>query len=338
MIARRRLRGFTRLMACVFTMSLVTPAEAYLKFGTRVGDRVVPLKWSRIPVRYFVSDRPAAGVSTDQLRSAIDRAFRTWQDLGTSDISFEFAGFTTATPLQEDGASTLGFVNRADLDRTLGQTGFLIDTRSGDILEADIFFNSAFQWSVAPGGEPDRFDLESVALHEIGHLLGLGHSAIGETELRPEGGRRVIAAGAVMFPIAFSPGNISGRELKPDDIAGVMDLYPSSGVRDRTGSISGRVTRNGAVVFGAHVLAFNLRTAALVSGFSVESDGGFTVAALDPGVYVVRVEPLDDASVESFFSDVARVDVDFRVSFYERLVIVPAGGGTDRLDVKLAAK
>ena len=32
--------------------------------------------------------------------------------------------------------------------------------------------------------------------HEIGHFLGLGHSAIGETEIRPEGGRRVLGSGA----------------------------------------------------------------------------------------------------------------------------------------------
>jgi hypothetical protein len=336
--ARRFFRGFAPLLACAFTVTLVSPADAYLKFGTRVGDRVVSLKWNRRPVRYVVGDRGAAGVSADQLQTAIDRAFRTWQALETSDISFEFGGFTSTTALAGDGSSTLGFVNRPDLDRVLGQTSFFIDTRSGEILEADIFFNSVFQWSVAPAGEPDRFDLESVALHEIGHLQGLGHSAIGETELRPEGGRRVTAAGTVMFPIAFSPGNISARELQPDDIAGVSDLYAIDALRGRTGSMSGRVTKNGGAVFGAHVIAFNLQTAALVAGFSVESDGGFTIASLDPGVYLVRVEPIDDASVESFFSDAARVDVDFRVSYYERLVIVPGGGGTDRLGVKVTGK
>ena len=48
-----------------------------------------------------------------------------------------------------------------------------------------------------------------------------------------------------MFPLAFGPGNVLHRALRPDDIAGVSDLYPEGGFEDDTGSISGRVTKNG---------------------------------------------------------------------------------------------
>ncbi|CAN1852693.1 Metalloendoproteinase 2-MMP [Linum perenne] len=58
---------------------------------------------------------------------------------------------------------------------------------------------------------PTAVDLESVAVHEIGHLLGLGHSS------EPD---------AIMFP------TISSRtrkvELAQDDIAGVQQLYGSN--------------------------------------------------------------------------------------------------------------
>ena len=110
----------------------------------------------------------------------------------------------------------------------LASTSFLVDRVTGALLESDIFFNSAFPWSVAPAGATGRFDLESIALHEIGHLSGLGHSALGETELRDGGGRRVLAAEAVMFPIAFTAGSIAARTLKADDIAGISDLYPEA--------------------------------------------------------------------------------------------------------------
>ena len=59
--------------------------------------------------------------------------------------------------------------DRPDLARVLASTSFLVDGVTGELLESDVFFNSTFAWSVAPGGEPNRWDLESIALHEIGH-------------------------------------------------------------------------------------------------------------------------------------------------------------------------
>jgi hypothetical protein len=86
----------------------------------------------------------------------------------TSAIAYQFAGLTAGLPGEEDGLSTLGFRNRPDLDRVLASTNFLVDISSGALLESDIFFNSSFSWSTAPAGELGRFDLESIALHEIG--------------------------------------------------------------------------------------------------------------------------------------------------------------------------
>ena len=147
------------------------------------------------------------------------------------------------------------------------------------LVEADIFFNSAFEWSTAVGGDSQRFDLESVAVHEIGHFLGLGHSAIGETERLPEGGRRVLGSGAVMFPISLGRGAVADRALQPDDLAGVSDLYPDGGFRSDTGIVTGRVRMDGAAVKGAHVVAFDPRTGSLIGNFS-SADGTFRIAGL----------------------------------------------------------
>ena len=141
-----------------------------------------------------------------------------------------------------------------------------------------------------------------------------------------------------MFPIAFSAGTILGRSLRADDIAGIGDIYPNATYTRNTGSISGKVTKSGTGVLGAHVIAFDLRTEKLVGGFSLTDDGSFVIAGLDPGPYAVRVEPLDDGDIESFFDATLNVDVNFRAQFYDKIVVVPKGGGTSGVELKVVAK
>lgn len=312
-------------------------ASAYLKLGTRIRGEIISLKWGTLPIHYFVTNRDVPNVTAPQLQDAVARAFATWDAVPDVHLGAEFAGFTSTSPLQNRTETVLGFADRPDLDRVLGSTSFTVDMVSGEIVEADIFLNSTFAWSTAATGESGRYDVESIALHEIGHLHGLGHSALGETDLRA-GGRRVLASEAVMFPIAFSPGSIDQRTLRADDIAGVSDLYENDAIHQRTGSISGRVTRNGTGVSGAHVMAFSPATGKLVGGFSLSDNGAFVIAALDPGTYVLRVEPLDDADIDSFFDATMRVDVDFRPAFFPELVVVPRGGTSRSVEVQVVAK
>jgi hypothetical protein len=118
-------------------------------------------------------------------------------------------------------------------------------------------------------------------------------------------------------------------------MAAVQDLY-GNGAPNSSGSITGRVTKNGRGVYGAHVIAFNLETSRLVGGFTLSSDGGFVIAGLDPGPHLLRVEPLDDADVESFLS--GPVDVDFRAAFAPRLSVAPAGGSAGSIEIQVVPK
>ncbi len=328
--------AWATLLALCFAQA--QPAFAYLKFGVRVGERQVSVRWTQLPARYFVSDRATVpGVSVSDFQAAVTRAFTTWQSVPTSDITYQFGGLTAALPGEDDGSSTLGFRDRPEFDRVLASTSFVIDMATGALVESDIFFNSAFAWSVSAAGTAGTFDLESIALHEIGHFSGLGHSALGETELRDGGGRRVLASAAVMFPIAFGPASVAGRTLQPDDIAGISDLYPTDEFTHNSGSISGRVTRDGQPLFGAHVVAYDPATRSMVGNFTLNAQGQFSIGGLTPGPRLLRVEPLDDADVDSFFSADAP-DIDFRVAFVDRIVVVPRGGDSGSIDVKVVRK
>lgn len=328
----------TRLVAIaaiVLAAGAANPAHAYLKLGALVNGSVVDVTWE-LPVRYFISERNGNGVTAADLQGAVARAAATWAAVDSADVRFEFQGMTAAIPEVIDSRSTIGFLDRPDLDQVLGATSFMIDSTTGAIIEADIFFNSRFAWSVSAAGTPGRVDLESVALHELGHLLGLSHSAVGETDLPSGTTRRVVASGAAMFPIAMSAGTIAERVLHADDIAGISDLYPTSAALSGTGAIVGRVTKNGAGLLGAHVVAFNPESGELIGNFTLNMEGEFVIARLPPGPYVLRVEPVDDADPESFFS--APIDVDFRVTYAPRMVVAPAGGSSRLIEIQVAPR
>ena len=141
-----------------------------------------------------------------------------------------------------------------------------------------------------------------------------------------------------MFPVAFSPGSIEGRTLRADDIAGISDIYAGEEYRTDRGSISGRVTKSGQGVIGAHVIAFHTRTGKMVAGFALNANGRYVIGGLEEGTYAIRVEPLDDGDLESFFDESLNVDTNFRVKFHDRLVVVPRGGGISGVDVQVVAK
>jgi hypothetical protein len=110
-------------------------------------------------------------------------------------------------------------------------------------------------------------------------------------------------------------------------------LYPDNNFSDETGSISGRVTKNGRGLFGAHVVAFDPGRGDQIANFTLSRDGDFSIAGLRPGPHVIRVEPLDDADIDSFFDVTEPIDLAFRAKYFERLVVVPRGGDSGAISI-----
>ena len=167
-------------------------------------------RWTRSPVSYRVNpanlDLPEASV-TAAVRAGADA----WAEQSQAAFRFSYAGASTQTTNTNDGVNLVMFRN--------GSSGSAIATtywwmNSSGIIDADvIFWDATFRFFAGTTGCSGGFYIEDIAVHEFGHVLGLGHST---------------TADATMYP-STSSCNTRNRSLGADDIAGVQALYPPQG-------------------------------------------------------------------------------------------------------------
>ena len=155
-----------------------------------------------VTVGYFLESFTSK-VEESLVRGEIERAFREWAKYGN---------FTLEASLDPAAARNIAvrFARRSHGDSypfdgpggVLGHT-FYPSPPNPEPLAGDIHFDADENWHVGTA-----VDLFTVALHETGHALGLGHSD---------------QPGAVMYPYyRFAEG------LNSDDVAGIRALYGSA--------------------------------------------------------------------------------------------------------------
>jgi hypothetical protein len=173
-----------------------------------------PATWkdSALPVTFTPALPLFAALGQD---AAVELAVaaRTWSEVACT--SFRATVATPATLVAaDDGVNGVFFHEDAwpaELDPgALGQTVLHVDAQ-GNLHDADIHINGV-DWRFSLDGAGSTIDLRGVLLHEMGHALGLGHSA---------------EARATMH--ASHPPGLAWRSLEKDDEDGVCTLYPGTG-------------------------------------------------------------------------------------------------------------
>jgi hypothetical protein len=174
-----------------------------------------------VPVNYYVNPNqsPVAGGGTTEITRAMDA----WPNQSGSSIRLQLAGQTGSCGFAMDGVNTISFGDCQNvLDPPIGCSGILAQTSviwtsetsvvNGQsfhrLIEADVVFNNGMNCFLG-----NSTNLAETACHELGHSIGLDHSA---------------DPSAIMW--ASVRGGGRGATLGSDDRQGVLSIYPASGV------------------------------------------------------------------------------------------------------------
>jgi 5-hydroxyisourate hydrolase-like protein (transthyretin family) len=173
------------------------------------------VKWSGTSpvVDYYINPNTP---DTSGEETAVQAAAATWSSVSGSGFHFNYKGTTGSTGYGYNSKNEIMWAN-------LGSSGIIAQAvywySGSSLLETDIEFNEYFSWSASSSVPSGCMDIQSIALHELGHWLNL-RDLYGNLNGYPTDESRVM--------YGFGSLGEMKRSLNSGDEAGIKWIYPGS--------------------------------------------------------------------------------------------------------------
>jgi hypothetical protein len=261
------------------------------------------IHWPKKTIEIALSNSllsPGSNIKPDSdVVGAVRRALARWSNLSNINFVVTWSNATSISPADAgDGVSLVTIADTPEneafnSETTTGRTRVFFDPETGNIAEADISINprpraeDGTQLQFSTDGTPGTYDLEATFTHEIGHLLGLDHSAVLSSTMQS----RQAYNGTFGLPA------LTERTLSEDDRQKVRSLY---GPKVRLGRIEGKLADNRVAgtltpLNGVNVWAENVANGRVIASDVTAEDGSYKLEGLAPGQYRVIVAAGSDA-------------------------------------------
>ena len=255
------------------------------------------IRWPRKTIEVSLSNSllsPGANIKPDSdVVGAARRALARWSSLSNINFVVSWSPLTSISPAEAgDGVSLITIASTPEneafnSESTTGRTRVFFDPQTGNIAEADVSINprprdeDGTELQFSTDGTPGTYDLEATFTHEIGHLLGLDHSAVLSSTMQSR----------QAFNGTFGLPALTERTLSEDDRQKIRSLY---GPRLRLGRIEGRLVDNRTPgiltpLNAVNVWAENVVTGRVIASDVTAEDGSYKLDGLAAGQYRVIV-------------------------------------------------
>lgn len=218
------------LMACcMLLLAGATPVEAYKFMRKGENNRTMSWKRARFPIPITLDsggspDFPAANgqSSTDIIGAILGQAIASWNAVDCTVARMKYSGVVRgAVAPKADNTNVIKFVQSAGewpAEWPRNQFAVTVVTaiiRTGEIIDADMLIND-WNFKFSTTGAAGVADLQATLTHELGHVLGLGHSEVADSSMY----------------YTENIGATGKRNVKDDDKRGLCDLYPDQPCRE----------------------------------------------------------------------------------------------------------